>query len=172
MNPKSYIRDGRAPIPDREITSVIMSSIRGRDTKPEVMLRKALWHAGMRGYRVNWKWAAGRPDVCFPGKKVAVFVHGCFWHRCPTCKPALPKSHRGFWRDKFTKNIARDRLRQLQLRNEGWRVIVVWECQTRNAISIEKAVAVVSRALISYSAKRQPTARQKPQTVKAGSRSC
>lgn len=84
---KNYIRDGRAPIPESEITSKVMSAVRGKDTKPELALRKALKDVGIQGYRLHWKRAPGRPDIAYPGSKVAIFVHGCFWHRCPYCNP-------------------------------------------------------------------------------------
>lgn len=77
---KQYIRDGRAPIPEKELTSRIMSAIKAKNTKPEIMLRKALWFEGYSGYRLHWKKVAGRPDICYPRKKVAIFVNGCFWH--------------------------------------------------------------------------------------------
>lgn len=129
MNPKQYIRDGRAPVPDREATSRTMSAIGSRNTKPELILRQTLWRMGIRGYRLNWKKALGRPDICFPSRKIAIFVHGCFWHRCPYCQPTLPKSHSDFWRKKFSDNVARDLRVTTELKKKGWRVIV-WECQT------------------------------------------
>lgn len=129
MKKKAYIRDGRAPIPKRELTSRIMSRIRGKNTKPELLLRKALCQAGLRGYRLHWHKAPGRPDICYPSKKIAIFVHGCFWHRCPHCKPAMPKSHQTFWREKFRKNKLRDKKKLRLLRKEGWKVFCFWECQ-------------------------------------------
>lgn len=128
---KRYIRDGRAPIPEKELTSKIMSSIKGKNTKPELKLRKALWHSGIKGYRLHWKNMPGRPDITFPGKKIAVFVNGCFWHRCPYCKPSKPKSNGGFWEKKFEKNISRDKEKINQLNEKGWQVLVVWECQIK-----------------------------------------
>lgn len=127
---KTFIRDGRAPIPKREVTSEIMSSIRGKDTKPELTLRKALFHAGLSGYRLHWKRAFGRPDVCYPGRKIAIFVHGCFWHRCcPYCKPSMPKSNIDFWQEKFKRNVQRDKKKITDLKNDNWRVLIFWECQ-------------------------------------------
>lgn len=73
---KDYIRDGRAPIPDKDLTSRIMSAIKWKDTKPELILRKTLWYYGVKGYRLNWKKVTGRPDIVFPGKKIAIFVNG------------------------------------------------------------------------------------------------
>lgn len=132
---RNYIRDGRAPIPEKEITSRIMSAIRNKDTKPELILRKALWSNGIRGYRLHWKKVPGRPDISFPGRKVAIFVNGCFWHRCPNCQPAMPKSHSEFWSKKFEKNIERDSLKLNLLSSEGWKTMVIWECQIKNNVS-------------------------------------
>jgi len=126
---KKYIRDGRCPIPSREVTSRIMSAIRAKNTKPEILLRKALNKAGLTGYRLNWKKAPGRPDICYVAKKIALFVHGCYWHRCPYCKLKLPKSHSAFWKRKFLVNAERDRKKLLALKLGGWKTFVLWECQ-------------------------------------------
>lgn len=128
---KQYIRDGRAPIPEKEITSKIMSSIKGKNTKPELKLRKALWHSGVKGYRLHWKKVPGRPDIAFPGKKLAIFVNGCFWHRCPYCNPSKPKSNTEFWEKKFEKNISRDKEKVRELEKLGWKVITIWECKIK-----------------------------------------
>ena len=138
MNTKKYIRDGRAPIPLNESTSEIMSSIKDRNTKPELILRKALWNSRVRGYRLHWKRVPGSPDIAFPGKKVAVFVNGCFWHRCPHCNPPMPKSNSDFWKNKFEENKERDKRKIKKLEEMGWNVIVVWECQLKN--DVEKMV--------------------------------
>ena len=101
----TYLRDGRAPIPVDEKTSKVMRANKGKNTKPELYLRKALWHHGVKGYRLHWKKVPGRPDLAFPGKKIAIFINGCFWHRCPTCNPSTPKSNTKFWTEKFKKNV-------------------------------------------------------------------
>ena len=129
-----YLRDGRAPVPENEAISRTMSRIRGKNTSPEIALRKALWGAGLRGYRLHCKDIPGRPDICFSKRKLAVFVHGCFWHRCPFCSPHHPNSHREFWAQKFARNIERDKRKQNELKTNGWRSIVLWECQIRTAI--------------------------------------
>ena len=131
---KNFLRDGRAPIPIRVSTSKVMSANKGKDTKPELFLRKELWKSGIRGYRLNWKKAQGRPDIAFPGKKVAIFVNGCFWHRCPYCQLGLPKSNTPFWKEKFEKNIARDKTNIKNLESLGWKVLTIWECQMKNNI--------------------------------------
>lgn len=129
--PKQYLRDGRAPVPKSELTSKIMSSIKAKDTLPELLMRKALYKSGLLGYRLHWKKIPGRPDICYPGKKIAIFIHGCFWHRCPYCNPSIPKTHVTFWRNKFNKNIKRDKEKIKNLEGLGWRVLVFWECQVK-----------------------------------------
>jgi len=129
---KSYKRDGRAPIPLKESTSKVMSSNKGKDTKPELQLRRSMWAKGIRGYRLNWKKAPGRPDIAFPGRKLAIFVHGCFWHRCAKCNLPSPKSNTEFWKTKFDRNVLRDAQKNEQLIKMGWTVITVWECDIKN----------------------------------------
>ncbi len=142
---KKYIRDGRSPIPEKESTSKIMSSIKGKNTKPELILRKGLWHDGVKGYRLHWKKIPGRPDVVFPGKKVAIFVNGCFWHRCPYCNPPMPKSHSDFWKEKFEKNIQRDKNKIELLTNLNWRTLIIWECEINN--DLKKCVYKIKELL-------------------------
>lgn len=108
--------------------SYCMSRIRGRDTKPEVRLRKALWKGGLR-YRVRVG-LPGRPDVVFASLRAVVFVDGCFWHVCPR-HAVPPKANAAFWRRKLKANVARDRLVDRKLRELGWRVIRVWEHEVR-----------------------------------------
>lgn len=114
-----YIRDGRSPLPEDESTSKIMSSIRGKDTGPELLMRQALRKVGLPGYRLHWKKVPGRPDISYPGKKIAIFVNGCFWHRCPKCNPSMPKSHKDFWKEKFKRNVKRDRIKVKALERLG-----------------------------------------------------
>ncbi|MBE0682875.1 MAG: very short patch repair endonuclease [Anaerolineales bacterium] len=130
MNDK-YLRDGRAPIPLKDITSKVMSANKAKNTTPEITLRKLLSHEGIRGYRLNWRKAPGSPDIAFPSQKIAIFINGCFWHRCPYCKPRLPKTHRNFWKQKFAKNKNRDKEKVAILRKDGWRVLTIWECQIK-----------------------------------------
>ena len=131
-----FVRDGRAPIPRDPKISKTMSRIRAKNSKPELALRKALSLAGVRGYRLHPKNIPGKPDVCFIGKRVAVFVNGCFWHQCPFCTPKGPKSHKRFWMDKFTKNVARDKKNIATLKAAGWMVIVCWECKIKKDIQV------------------------------------
>ena len=101
-------------------------------TKPELQLRKLLRDAGYSGYRLHWKQAPGSPDIAYPGRKVAIFVNGCFWHRCPHCRPPMPKSHSEFWETKFARNQERDARKIRQLEDAGWRLMTVWECELRD----------------------------------------
>ena len=129
-----YIRDKRSPEPSSEIASKVMSANKGKNTKPELKLRKALWGEGLKGYRLNWKNIPGKPDIAFVGKRLAIFVHGCYWHRCPKCDLSLPKSNTKFWKDKFNKNIARDKKKNKELLDLDWSVLVFWECDIINDI--------------------------------------
>jgi len=132
-----YIRDGRAPIPEKELTSKVMSANKAKNTQPEIALRKALWKAGARGYRLHWKKVPGRPDIAFPGKKIAIFVNGCFWHRCPHCMPHQPKTNEGFWTKKFQANTERDNKKYTALADHGWKVIVIWECEIKKELATQ-----------------------------------
>lgn len=129
---KSFVRDGRAPIPTKIATSWVMSANRSKNTKPELVFRKSIWSMGIRGYRLHWKNAPGWPDIAFPGKKVAVFINGCYWHRCPICRLPIPKMNSNFWSEKFKKNIERDKSKISLLKKNEWEVLVVWECEIRN----------------------------------------
>jgi DNA mismatch endonuclease (patch repair protein) len=111
--------------------SRLMGRVAQRDTKPEMIVRKALFAGGYR-YRLHGRRLPGTPDLVFPGRRAAVFVHGCFWHRHSGCPSAsMPKTRAEFWSAKFATNVARDRRVEEELRASGWRVHVVWECETR-----------------------------------------
>jgi DNA mismatch endonuclease, patch repair protein len=145
MSASKYIRDGRAPIPKNEITSMIMSRIRAKNTSPELILRKAIRKVGLKAYKLHDKNLPGRPDISFSKIKLALFINGCYWHRCPYCKPGLPKSHISFWREKFKKNKVRDKQKTRKLHNIGWQVMTIWECQIKKDLS--KAIARVKKAI-------------------------
>ncbi|WP_296061491.1 DNA mismatch endonuclease Vsr, partial [uncultured Ellagibacter sp.] len=100
------------------------------NTKPELLMRERLRAAGLGGYRLQWK-VAGHPDIAWPGKKVCMFVNGCFWHRCPHCKLSTPKKNVEYWTAKFERNVERDRENVAALEADGWRVHVVWECELK-----------------------------------------
>lgn len=108
-----------------------MKGNRARDTRPELFLRRLLREAGYPGYRLHWKAAPGRPDIAYPGRRVAIFVNGCYWHRCPTCQPAVPKRNSEFWERKFELNRERDARKARELVEAGWTVVIVWECELR-----------------------------------------
>ncbi len=116
--------------PVKESVSRSMRSNKGRDTGPELALRKALRENGLGGYRIQWK-VSGRPDIAYPGRRIAVFVNGCFWHRCPHCNLSVPKSNTEYWSAKFERNVSRDQRNYRALEDEGWTVLVIWECEIR-----------------------------------------
>ena len=108
-----------------------MSRIRGKDTTPEILLRKLLHRAGYR-FRLHSPDLPGKPDIVLKKYKTVIFVHGCFWHRHEGCPGAtLPKTHTDFWLDKFRGTVERDRRKQKELEEAGWRVVTVWECQLK-----------------------------------------
>jgi len=109
-----------------------MSGIRGKNTRPEVLLRKLLHASGFR-FRLHRRDLPGSPDVVLPGRGVAVFVHGCFWHAHEGCRYAkLPQSRQSFWKQKLDANRLRDQAAVSQLLKQRWRVLVVWECTMRS----------------------------------------
>jgi len=125
----------------KEVRSRIMAAIRSRgNTTTELPLAKLLWAAGLRGYRKHWP-VVGKPDFAWPGRRVAVFVDGCFWHGC-RCK-RLPRTNTEFWRDKIVTNMRRDRRVSRTLRREGWTVIRVKECAVRRASTLARIAKAV-----------------------------
>lgn len=126
--------------------SRMMSSIRGKNTKPEMIVRKFLHGKGFR-YRLHVRSLPGTPDLVLPKYNVAIFVHGCFWHRHEGCRYAtVPDENHEKWRLKFEQNVARDRHHLCSLVQAGWRVIVVWECGLRTAVArdaLEELVGLV-----------------------------
>ena len=129
---KEYKRDGRSPAPKSSISSRVMSKIGAKATKPEMAVRKHLSSNSILGYRLNCKTVQGSPDICFTKSKIAIFIHGCFWHRCPKCNFTLPKHNRQFWKKKFENNLARDLRTSKSLVQDGWKVITLWECDILN----------------------------------------
>ncbi len=106
-----------------------MSRVRSKNTKPEMVIRRLVHRMGFR-YRLHVRDLPGNPDLVFPSRGKIIFVHGCFWHRHGTCKfTRWPKSKLNFWKPKLEKNRQRDQLIRRRLRKEGWRVLVLWECQ-------------------------------------------
>ena len=144
---KMPVRLGPPPEATNKNVSKSMKSNRAKDTKPEILLKKALRRSKLKGYRQNWKKIPGRPDICFIKEKVAIFVNGCFWHRCPYCKLKLPRSNKVFWRNKFRRNKERDVLKAQRLKKISWKVMTVWECQVRKRINntVERIQNILSK---------------------------
>ena len=147
INVTVYCRDGRAPIPKDANISSTMSAIRAKGTKPELLMREILRKAKLLGYRQHLKNIPGRPDFAFPKQKVAVFVHGCFWHGCRYCKLPLPKTHRPFWKNKIETNRARDVRKVRELRRLGWRAVTVWACRLKTESGRERVVVRIKKSL-------------------------
>jgi len=124
-----------------ELRSRIMRAVRARDTRPEMALRRALYARGLRGYRVAPKWLTGKPDVVFPGARLAIFVDGCFWHGCPDhCR--MPAARASYWRTKIRRNRVRDASDAAVLRGQGWQVLRFWEHEIHdNAEAVVAAIA-------------------------------
>lgn len=136
-----------ADILDKGQRSERMARIRSRDTKPELLLRRALHAAGFR-YRLGGAGLPGKPDIVLPRRRTVIFVHGCFWHRHPGCNVATtPKSNTSFWIDKFERNTARDRRVIAELEAQGWKVLVAWECdvtaKSRLGLLVERLAAEI-----------------------------
>jgi DNA mismatch endonuclease (patch repair protein) len=117
-----------------------MRRIRSHDTGPERRLRALVWSLGYR-YRKHRRHIIGNPDIAFIGKKSAIFLHGCFWHRhdCPSGGRA-PKTRKKFWLAKFKRNVERDAAVRAELKAAGWKSLVVWECQLKNPSRVERRV--------------------------------
>lgn len=125
-----------------------MAAIHSASTKPELKLRQALWRMGFR-YRINDKRLPGSPDIVLPKYRTAIFIHGCFWHGHRDCKfYTVPKTNTAFWTSKVARNQVRDQEVWRQLEAKGWYVIVVWECQLKNA-ELNKTIRQVTEEIIS-----------------------
>lgn len=112
--------------------SEMMRSIKVKNTKPEMIVRRLLHSAGYR-YRANYPKIVGKPDLSFIKRKMVVFVHGCFWHRHPGCpRSSMPSTNVAFWKEKFRKNRERDEAVLRALQEEGWTILTIWECEVKN----------------------------------------
>lgn len=126
--------------PPTAARSALMQKVRQRHTKPELIVRRTVHALGYR-FRLHRKDLPGSPDLALPKHKIAIFVHGCFWHRHPGCRLAsTPKSNSEFWNDKFRRNVERDSRKETELRDLGWRVMVVWECETRDPENLRRLI--------------------------------
>jgi DNA mismatch endonuclease, patch repair protein len=119
--------------------SELMRRVRSKNTKPELEVRRILSRLGIR-YGLHKRGLPGTPDIVLSTRRIAIFVHGCFWHRHnKSCRlTSNPKSRSEFWREKFDRNRARDTSNQARLKRLGWRIVVVWQCQTSNQDSLER----------------------------------
>ncbi|MCK9268580.1 MAG: very short patch repair endonuclease [Alkaliphilus sp.] len=113
----------------REQRSRNMSRIRSKNTRPEIDVRKYLFSRGYR-YRVNYN-ITGKPDIVFPKKKIAIFIHGCFWHLHGCKYSTMPKTNKQFWENKLNRNKIRDKIVESRLDDEGWKIYTVWECELK-----------------------------------------
>lgn len=126
-----------------------MAAIKGKDTKPEMIVRKYLFSRGMR-FRVQVRKLPGTPDIVLPKYKTAIFVNGCFWHGHEGCKYfRLPKSNVEFWKEKIERNIERDRESMQALLDLGWKIIRVWECELRNKANREDTLNKIYKSITS-----------------------
>lgn len=136
-------------IVDQQTRSRMMAGIRGKDTKPELVLRRALHARGFR-FRLHPKNIHGRPDLVLPKYRAVVFVHGCFWHRHQGCRyTTTPSTRQEFWQAKFAANVARDEAVQGKLMKDGWRVATVWECALRKPDQVAASTERLSEWLLS-----------------------
>nr|WP_280938712.1 very short patch repair endonuclease [Mesorhizobium sp. LSJC264A00] len=135
--------------------SAIMRAVKHRDTKPEMAVRRALHRLGLR-FRLQRRDLPGRPDIVLPGRRLAIFVHGCFWHRHPDCRRATtPKTRIDFWSAKLEANAARDERVERELVAAGWKVLIVWECQTKKPEDLTGAL-LAGLAALGISSPRSP----------------
>lgn len=132
-----------ADIVDKATRSRMMSGIRGKNTKPELVVRSFLHRRGLR-FRLQDKRLPGRPDIVLPRYRAVVQVHGCFWHQHSGCRFAYtPKANREFWSRKLSENVARDTASEYALRARGWRVLTVWECETADEGVLEDLLSQI-----------------------------
>lgn len=124
-----------------ELRSRTMRAVHSCNTGPEMVVRRFLHSLGLR-YRLHDRRLPGVPDLVFPGKRVVVFVHGCFWHQHPGCSAATrPQSRMEYWTRKLDGNMARDARHHAALEAAGWKTLVIWECETRNKAALEALAA-------------------------------
>ncbi|PSJ57668.1 very short patch repair endonuclease [Pseudaminobacter soli (ex Li et al. 2025)] len=139
-------------IVDQQTRSRMMAGIGGKNTKPELALRRELHARGFR-FRLHSKKVHGRPDLVLPKHRAVVFVHGCFWHRHEGCRyTSTPSTRPEFWRAKFEANVARDSVVRTTLLKGGWRVATVWECALRKPEQVETSALLLADWLVSSSA--------------------
>lgn len=120
-----------------EVRSKMMGKVRSKNTEPELLVRSALHRMGLR-FRIHRKDLPGRPDIILPRHRLAIFVHGCFWHRHLGCKHAsTPNSNVAYWEAKFATTVSRDSRNRASLEQQGWTVVVIWECEARDGSRLQ-----------------------------------
>lgn len=124
-----------------------MSRIRSQDTKPEQIVRSLLHRLGFRFQKATGRRIVGKPDIVLPKYKTVIFVHGCFWHRHARClKTTMPKSRMEFWQAKFKANRLRDQMVRRTLKRQGWRILVIWQCELKNIERLKLKMASILMA--------------------------
>lgn len=127
--------------------SDIMSKISGKESKPEILVRKHLFSQGFR-FRKNVKDLPGKPDIVLPKYKTVIFIHGCFWHGHDCKRGTLPATNQEFWKEKIGKNIERDSCNLLKLKKHGWNVIVIWQCEIKNIELQNSRLKLLSQQIV------------------------
>lgn len=135
--PESPTRPSFADVPSARRRN--MAAIRGRDTKPELRLRRLLHALGYR-FRLQGRDLPGRPDIVLPRRRKAIFVHGCFWHRHGCKNSVLPKARAEWWAEKLARNVERDRAAVASLEAMGWSVLTVWECEAKDGAQVSDSI--------------------------------
>lgn len=141
-----------------EKRSAVMRRVKGRDTTPELKVRRALTALGAR-YRLNRRDLPGSPDIVMPGRRLAIFVHGCFWHGhdCPRGS-RVPKANREYWTAKVARNVGRDQKTAQALAEQGWQVETIWECDLKDAAALNERLAL----MLAQNPLRPPSPRSSP----------
>lgn len=135
--------------------SLLMAKVSGKETKPEIIVRKFLFSNGLR-YRKNVKSLPGTPDVVLKKYKTIIFVHGCFWHGHESCRASkLPSTNVEFWVDKREKNLERDKNKILQLEDMGWKVLIVWECEIKMKTKRESRLTSLLKEILNLDEKKK-----------------
>ena len=135
----------RTDVFDAEKRSAVMRRVKGKDTSPEMIVRRALTRLGAR-YRLHRADLPGKPDIVMPGRRLALFVHGCFWHGHDCARGArVPKQNRDYWLSKVGRNRARDERSRAALAEAGWRVETIWECELKDLGALEARLASLLR---------------------------
>ncbi len=127
--------------------SEVMARVKSRDTEAELIVRRAMHRAGLR-FRLHQKSLPGNPDIIFPSRRLAVFVHGCFWHQHEGCRRAKrPTSNSPYWQTKLNRNVNRDAQTRIRLEHLGWQSLVIWECELHSATILGELIDRVKRCL-------------------------